>query len=237
MATRRLAPRAVRTVAPASAGPWLALAAALLLGAAAVYFVTDGLRAWTLDQSREARIARQALRLPAIDVWNQQGHDLRLFEAADSSSSALHTPAASVTPSIYIVDFIYTRCPTVCRALGAEFAQLQRQIAADGMAPRVQLISLSFDPRDTVNDLLGYATSYRANAPGWQVVAAISPDAMTKLLRQADVIAIPDGLGGFEHNGGLHVVDAQGRVLSVHALEDFQQAYAAALAHLRGDRP
>lgn len=228
MATRRLAPRAVRTVAPASAGPWLALAAALLLGAAAVYFVTDGLRAWTLDQSREARIARQALRLPAIDVWNQQGHDLRLFEPANTGVPE---------PALYIVDFIYTRCPTVCRALGAEFAQLQRQIAADGMAPRVQLISLSFDPRDTVNDLLGYATSYRANAPGWQVVAAISPDAMTKLLRQADVIAIPDGLGGFEHNGGLHVVDAQGRVLSVHALEDFQQAYAAALAHLRGDRP
>lgn len=228
MATRRLAPRAVRTVAPASAGPWLALAAALLLGAAAVYFVTDGLRAWTLDQSREARIARQALRLPAIDVWNQQGHDLRLFEAANTGVPE---------PALYIVDFIYTRCPTVCRALGAEFAQLQRQIAADGMAPRVQLISLSFDPRDTVNDLLGYATSYRANAPGWQVVAAISPDAMTKLLRQADVIAIPDGLGGFEHNGGLHVVDAQGRVLSVHALEDFQQAYAVALAHLRGNRP
>ncbi|MEN7531549.1 SCO family protein [Cupriavidus sp. DL-D2] len=228
MATRRLAPRAVRTVAPASAGPWLALAAALLLGAAAVYFVTDGLRAWTLDQSRVARIARQALRLPAIDVWNQHGHDLRLFELANTGVPE---------PALYIVDFIYTRCPTVCRALGAEFAQLQRQIAADGMAPRVQLISLSFDPRDTVNDLLGYATSYRANAPGWQVVAAISPDAMTKLLRQADVIAIPDGLGGFEHNGGLHVVDAQGRVLSVHALEDFQQAYAVALAHLRGNRP
>nr|WP_315597073.1 SCO family protein [uncultured Cupriavidus sp.] len=207
--------------------PWLVLCAALVCGAAAIHYLTYGLRAWTLDQRREARIASHALMLPAIDLLNQHGQRLRLF--ADSAQGSV--------PAVYIVDFIYTRCPSVCRALGAEFAQLARQLAADGMSGRIGLVSLSFDPRDTVADLLGYAQTYRARTPDWQVVAAGSAEAMAALLRQADVIAIPDGQGGFEHNGGLHVVDAHGRVLAVYALEDFHAAYAFALAHTRGSRP
>jgi len=218
----------------ASVGPWLALAGVLALGAAALWQLTYGLSAWTLDQRREVRMASHALRLPAIDVQNQHGQPLRLFGPADGAGAdAPSLSAASAMPDVYLVDFIYTRCPTVCRALGAEFAQLSGQRDADGMAGRIALVSLSFDPRDAVSDLLGYANTYHARAPGWQVTAAQSEDAMRGLLRDADVIAIPDGLGGFEHNGGLHVVDARGQVLAVFTLDDFQAAYAFALAYAR----
>ncbi len=239
MATPHSVPRAARI------GPWLALCAALVLGAVAIHGLTYGLTAWTLDQRREVRIADHALRLPAIDVRNQHGQLQRLFGAGPHMTPGAAPDAAPVgaAPKLYIVDFIYTRCPTVCRALGAEFAQLARRIDADPMDSRIGLVSLSFDPRDTVRDLLGYANTYGARAPVWQVAAAVSPDAMSSLLHQADVIAIPDGMGGFEHNGGLHVVDGQGSVLAVYALDDFEQAYAFALAHLahlahaRGSRP
>ena len=211
--------------------PWAVLAVTLMLGAAAIHALTYGFAAWTLDQRREVRIDRHTLRLPAIDVQAQDGQRLRLFAGpagADRDASV---------PAVYIVDFIYTRCLTVCRALGAEFVQLSRQMEADGVAGRIRLVSLSFDPRDTVDDLQGYATTYHAHTPGWLVAAALSAADMDRLLRQADVIAIPDHLGGFEHNGGLHVVDAQGQVLAVYALDDFRQAYAFALAQARGRRP
>lgn len=212
----------------ASRGPWVALCAALVLGAAAIHSLTYGLSAWTLDQRRDVRIAQGTLRLPAIDVHGQNGQHVRLFAGQGA--------AAGPAPSVYIVDFIYTRCATVCRALGAEFDQLSRQRDDDGMAGRIGLVSLSFDPRDTVADLLGYATTYRARAPGWLVAAADSPADMRRLLGDADVVAVPDGLGGFEHNGGLHVVDARGHVLAVYALDDFRDAYALALAFARGSR-
>ncbi|MNN95771.1 hypothetical protein D3C81_2146340 [compost metagenome] len=54
---------------------------------------------------------------------------------------------------------------------------------------------------------------------------------MQALLREADIIAIPDGFGGFVHNGGLQVVDARGVVLGSFALEDFHAAYALAQRH------
>ncbi|GJG98316.1 SCO family protein [Cupriavidus pauculus] len=222
-------PHSARRVA--DLGPWIALVAALLVGAAAIHALTYGLSAWTLDQRREVRIARQSLHLPAIDVHSQDGQRVRLFGGQGGQAGQGNQPA------VYIVDFIYTRCPTVCRALGAEFDQLSRQIDADGMAGRIGLVSLSFDPRDTASDLRGYATTFHARAPGWLVASAESPVDMNRLLADADVIALPDGLGGFEHNGGLHIVDAQGRVLAVRALEDFRDAYALALAHARGSQP
>lgn len=231
MATPRSAVRAAerRTVAAVrppglrSVVPSLVLLLALAASGAAIYGVTDGLTAWTLDQRRDTRIAAGVMRLPAIDVRNQQGGRARWF-GADGAG-----------PRIYLVDFVYTRCLTVCRALGAEFTQLQEQIARDGLAGRIGLRSLSFDPRDDVPDLAGYARQHRARLPGWDVAGPVAPAAMRMLLRDADVLAIADGLGGFEHNGGLHVVDAHGRILAAFPLEEFRQAYAFARRQLDGE--
>jgi len=226
MATPRSARRAADR-APRMA-PWFALCAVVAVGAMAVHGLTYGLAAWTLDERRDVCIARQSLHLPAIDVRSQNGHLVRLFDGHGGHGAA---------SGAYIVDFIYTRCATVCRALGAEFQQLSAQADADGMTGRISLVSLSFDPRDTAEDLLRYANTYRARAPGWLVAEAVVPEAMERLLMAADVIAIPDGLGGFEHNGGLHVVDAAGRVLAVFPLERFSDAYALARSHVEGARP
>ncbi|XQU73711.1 SCO family protein [Cupriavidus sp. H18C2] len=214
--------------------PWAVLAGVLALAGAAIHGLTDGLSAWTLDQRRAARIARQTLRLPPIDVHTHDGQRVRLFGGAGAAGAAREAATADdPPPAVYLVDFIYTRCATVCRALGAEFDQLQRQRDAVGMAGRIALVSLSFDPRDMLPDLRGYASTHHARAPGWRVAAAVAPADMARLLADADVIAIPDGLGGFAHNGGLHVVGADGTVLATYPLEDFQTAYASALAHAR----
>lgn len=245
MATRRSAVRVASgasVVSHAGARPrwpvvWLLLV--ISLSGAGLYALTDGLTAWTLDQRRENRIAAGAMRLPAVAVWDQQGREAVWFGAdasdlPDARLGASASPPAQSSPqdAIYLVDVIYTRCMTVCRALGAEFAQLQARIAADGLSGRIGLRSLSFDPRDGVADLAGYGREHRARLPDWAVATAVDPTAMRALLREADVIAIPDGFGGFEHNGGLHVVDARGRVLGTFTLEAYQDAYAFARAAL-----
>ena len=81
----------------ASVGPWLALAGVLALGAAALWQLTYGLSAWTLDQRREVRMASHALRLPAIDVQNQHGQPLRLFGPPDGAGA--DAPSMSATPA------------------------------------------------------------------------------------------------------------------------------------------
>lgn len=199
---------------------YLVLCTVLVLSAVAIHWLTYGLRAWTLDQRRDARIAAHALRLPRIDVVTQDGTLQTMF-------------AGLPAPELYIVDFIYTRCQTVCRALGSEFEQLSRRIEIDGVSGRLALVSLSFDSRDTVRDLGAYAEAHRARSPDWQVVATTPFEPMAELLRQADVIVIADGIGGFVHNGDLHVVGGDGTVLAVFASDQFERAYDFALTHVR----
>ena len=96
MATPRSAVRAAERRTAASSLPAVLPSAVLLLAlvasGAAIYAVTDGLTAWTLDQRRDTRIATGAMRLPAIDVRNQRGGGARWF-GADSAG-----------PRIYLVD-------------------------------------------------------------------------------------------------------------------------------------
>ncbi|EKZ95474.1 SCO family protein [Cupriavidus metallidurans] len=212
MATPRLAGPAAR--------PWLALGAVLAAGIAGLHALTYGLSAWTLDERRDLRIASLDLRMPATAVRNQQGHGAELF-------------SGNAPSTVYIVDFIYTRCNTVCSALGGEFAQLSRQVKADGLSGRLGLVSISLDARDTAGDLKAYATTYRASLPEWEVVTANDLRELKALLRQTDVIAIPDGMGGITHNGALDVVSANGVVLATYPMEQFQQAYLFARSLVR----
>ena len=210
---------------PATAGPALALLLVLALAIAGVRYLTSGFTAWTLDDRRAERVKEHTLALHAIDTRNQLGENKRLFSAGEHSGQ---------TAQFYLVDFIYTRCISVCRALGSEFSQLQSRIRADGIEGRVGLVSLSFDPtRDDTASLASYAREHHAQLPVWEVAAPLAASAMQELLHDADVIAIPDGLGGFEHNGGIHVTDSGGHVLAVYALADYQHAYDFARGRVR----
>jgi protein SCO1/2 len=117
---------------------------------------------------------------------------------------------------------MYTRCVTVCAALGSTFQQMQSAIRdgepAAGVAP-LRLLSISFDPQhDHPAVLQRYAAGLRADPSVWRFVrvadTADAADAQ-RLLDLYQVVVIPDGRGGYEHNAALLVVDPRGRLLRV----------------------
>src|SRR3546814_9560704 len=70
-----------------------------------------------------------------------------------------------------IVNFMYTRCFSICLAMGSEFQQLQNAIVRRDLADRVRIISLSFDPADTPVELARYAERMRADSSIWTFAA------------------------------------------------------------------
>ena len=44
------------------------------------------------------------------------------------------------------------------------------------------------------------------------------------------VVAVPDGMGGFVHNGAIHLIDASGTVRGIYDLDQWPQALERALA-------
>lgn len=192
-----------------------AVAASLLaavLGGSLLWFGTDGLAAFTSEGARRNAVASQPRPVPAVLLEDQDGHLFQLQDYRDR---------------LVAVEFIYTRCATVCSALGAGFRQIRDQIPATALGRRFVLVSISFDPQsDTPGRLKAYAGRYGADGRAWRVARVSRQADLKPMLDAFGITVIPDGLGGFEHNAAIHLLDRSGR-LALIADYDAPLAFAA----------
>jgi protein SCO1/2 len=131
------------------------------------------------------------------------------------------------------VEFIYTRCPTLCRTLGVEFRQVSELLHAQRLADDVALVSISFDPdHDLRRELARYARDHGADGEHWRVARVRNAADRDALLQAFGVVVIPDGLGGYEHNAAIHLVDARGRLVQIADIGQPAQ-FVAGLAEWR----
>ena len=77
-----------------------------------------------------------------------------------------------------------------------------------------------------------------ADPSRWQVAIPTTGTALAALLREAGVVVISDGRGGYTHNAAIHLVRADGRLIGIYDLDQAHQALADAGAWAeRGARP
>ncbi len=92
----------------------------------------------------------------------------------DQSGRTRHFHRDLVQGRLAAINFIFTRCTTICPLLGTRFAQVQRQLGGD--ADRVALISVSIDPaNDTPQELARWSRAFGA-AAGWDLVTGARAD-------------------------------------------------------------
>lgn len=195
----------------------LAVLCVALAGGTALALTTDGLRAFTSEDARRLEVSEAPVQLPVLEVLGTDGRPVSLSDPE----------------RVTLLDFVYTRCETVCRALGSEFQQLQTEIRARGLQDRIRLLSVSFDPEhDTPAGLAAYARHQRADSAVWQFAVLANAADLPKLLGQFGIVVIPDGLGGFEHNAAIHVVDRRGRLVRIVDLANPAAALTEALARV-----
>ena len=109
-----------------------------------------GINLWSVfDTEPEALTETVAVSVPDFSLTNQQGEPLGLSDMAGK---------------IWVADFIFTNCPTICPAMTQEMARLQSEFVADP----VYFVSFSVDPeRDTPKVLSRYAAAYGADNRRW----------------------------------------------------------------------
>ena len=109
-----------------------------------------GINLWSVfDTKPEALTETVAVSVPDFSLTNQQGEPLGLSDMAGK---------------IWVADFIFTNCPTICPAMTQEMARLQSEFVADP----VYFVSFSVDPeRDTPKVLSRYASAYGADNRRW----------------------------------------------------------------------
>ncbi len=181
----------------------LSLLATVMFGVGAIYLQTDGFTAVTTETARRNSIAQQPRPVPDAQLDAGDGVD----------STLLHMLKAD--GRVTIIDFIYTRCMSICRAMGSDFQQLQAYIEQNQLGNRVRLLSISFDPADDAKSLNDYAKSMKADSRYWQFVMPTRQNERQALLETFGITVIPTELGQFEHNAAYHIVTPDGRLSRV----------------------
>jgi protein SCO1 len=196
----------------------LASAVLLLVGGVALAAATNGLQAFTTETARRVAVRSRPAELPAVALESQSG--VR-FTLADLRGTWL------------LVDFIYTRCPTLCSTLGGDFARLERQLVEPIARGKVQLLSISFDPtQDTPLQLAGYLKRFRGRDMGWEAARPVTARGLRQITAAFGVTVIPDGLGGYTHNAAIHLVDPEGRLVDIFDLGDVDRIRETVLRNL-----
>ena len=182
----------------------LAAAIAVLAGA------TDGFRAYTSETARRIGVREHPPVVPPLPLQTATG--------ARTSFGALRG-------RWLLVDFIYTRCTTYCSVQGAEFVNLQNQLAGAIAADKLTLLSVSFDPaHDDPAALTRYQRFHGAHGTGWIAARPVDHADMAALMSVFGVVAVPDGLGGFVHNAAIAVVNPKGRLVRIIDWDDPRRA-------------
>jgi protein SCO1/2 len=204
------------------AGLWktfLASIVVLACGLTVLLQATAQGNAFTTETLRRTEVANTPSLVPELSVYDAEGNQSTLQQVLADGDK------------VWIVDFVYTRCQTICTALGSVFQQLQEQIRLRGLDDKVGLLSVSFDPaHDTSDALRIYRDRMRMDPAIWRVVSLSSPLDRRQLLDAFGIIVIPAPLGEFEHNAALHLVSGAGRLFRIVDYDDATRALDTALA-------
>lgn len=193
--------------------------AVLLASLLMLLHATGGGQSFTTETLRRQHISQQAELIPAFDVTLGNGQRTTL--------KAVLAPGGKV----WLVDFVYIRCQTLCLSLGSIYQQLQAQIEARGLQGKVGLLSISFDPaNDSPAALAGYAQRMGMNPEIWQIATLTRWQDRRSLLDAFGIMVLPAPLGEFEHNAALHVVTSDAMLTRIMDYTDYKAALDLAAA-------
>lgn len=141
-------------LAPPRRGPWIVLALAVTLA-----LVFAAIAVPLLRRQQRAKGSNFLGPVPAFTLLDQAGH------VVEPSAWRGH---------VTILNFIFTRCTTICPVLTTRMAAVERRTAAFG--DTIRFASISVDPAyDTPTTLMAYANEYQVNLSRWSLLTTATP--------------------------------------------------------------
>jgi protein SCO1/2 len=174
-------------------------------------------QALTTEALRQAELNEQPKKIPTLML-------------VDANRQAKEISQLSSDQRVLIVDFIYTRCQTVCLSLGSVFQAIQAKIIEQGLEKKIGLVSISFDPlNDDSQALQRYETRMQMRPDIWRAYSLKNPNDRQLLLDAFGIMVIPAPLDEFEHNAALHLLKGE-HLLRIFPLEKSDEALLHAQA-------
>ncbi len=179
------------------------------LGVFTLSWATNFFSIWTAEEARRINVLSDSSSLPTALLLSNQKKK---------------RPIIDQTRPIVILDFIYTRCPTVCNTLGFKFKQLQDQLIERKLDKHVEILSISFDLRyDSPQALNRYLSLHKADKSIWSALVPRSHALLKTLKQRFGVVVIDDEFGGFTHNAAIYVIE-RGKLKKIFNDDDIDSA-------------
>ena len=137
-------------------------------------------------------------------------HEVPAFRFTDQEGNPFTSD--DLKGKIYVANYFFTSCPTICPTMSANLAELQRSIS--DMAD-VEILSFTVDPeRDNPERLKNYAERFEAKGDQWHFLTGEKVD-LYRLARNGFFLSATEGDGGpydFIHSENFVLVDRGGRL-------------------------
>ncbi|MDE0299547.1 MAG: SCO family protein [Candidatus Poribacteria bacterium] len=154
-----------------------------------------------------------------------ENHQLPDFSLTDQNGGALSL--ADLEGKVWVADFIFTSCPTICPPMTDELRRLQDEFAAES---ELRFVSFSVDPeRDTPAVLSRYAQSFGADHRRWSFLTG-EKSSIYQLAHDGFNLAVGHQGSEILHSTRFVLVDRQGTVRGY-----YDSRIKANLRHLRRD--
>ncbi|GAA0432981.1 SCO family protein [Lentibacillus halophilus] len=139
--------------------------------------------------------------------------DVQKFEATDQKGGALSL--ADLKGKVWIADFIFTSCTSVCPPMTANMAKLQKRLKEANAS--VDIVSFSVDPeRDTQSIRKKYISARGGDLSNWSFLGGYDFDYVKDLSESSFKSAVekpPEGSDQFTHGTRFFLVNQQGTIV------------------------
>lgn len=114
---------------------------------------------------------------------------------------------------VWLADFVFTNCTTVCLPMMANMTELQKQLKEEDLD--VRIVSFSVDPEvDTPEVLKSYAENYGADLSSWDLLTGYVPEKIDQFAKNSfkTVAQKPEDNDQVVHGTSFYLVDREGVV-------------------------
>ncbi|RDY88944.1 SCO family protein [Bacillus amyloliquefaciens] len=120
----------------------------------------------------------------------------------------------SLKGKVWIADFVFTNCKTVCPPMTAHMTELQKKLKAENLD--VRIVSFSVDPEnDTPKQLKAFASKYPLSLRNWDFLTGYSQKDIEDFALNSfkAIVKKPEGEDQVIHKTSFYLVGPEGKVL------------------------
>ncbi|UHA58220.1 SCO family protein [Metabacillus litoralis] len=145
-------------------------------------------------------------------IENPLNYEVQSFEYTNQDNEQVSLEDLKGT--VWVADFIFTSCDTVCPPMTAHMAELQQKLENEGLNTRI--VSFSVDPKtDTPDKLKEFAEPYSISFENWDILTGYSQKEIEEFAKESfkTIVQKPESTDQVIHGTYFYLIDQNGTVL------------------------